>query len=83
MASERNFIIKCSTTSSNKVIAYEGTNGEIPWPLQGEFTSHALAKLAINKYLAENKPNSSQKVTVEEPAFVGEESGNSKRKQRV
>jgi hypothetical protein len=83
MASERNFIIKCSQTSANKVIAYEGTNGDVPWELQGEFTTPALAKQAIERYLATRKPESKQEVIIEEPAPVGEESGTTKRKQRV
>lgn len=83
MASERNFVIKTSPTSANKVIAYEGTSGDVPWELQGEFTTPALAKQAIDKYLATKKPESKQEVIVEETAPVGEESGTTKRKQRV
>lgn len=81
MASNRNFIIKMSATSANKVIAYEGTSGEVPWQLQGEFTNEGLAKKAIEKYLFEVKPESKQEIKVEEP--TGEESGTTKRKQRV
>ena len=83
MASNIDFVIKMSNVSSNRVIAYEGTSGEVPWPLQGEFTSPALAKRALEKYLAEVKPESEQQVKVEEVAPIGETSGNSKRKQRV
>ncbi len=81
MASNRNFVIKMSATSANKVVAYEGTSGEIPWQLQGEFTNEYLAKKAIETYLLEVKPESTQEIKVEAP--TGEESGNSKRKQRV
>jgi hypothetical protein len=83
MASNRNFVIKMSNVSSNRVIAYEGTSGDVPWQLQGEYTNPTLAKRAIEKYLAEVKPESEQKVKVEEAAPIGETSGNSKRKQRV
>lgn len=83
MASNRDFVIKMSNTSSNRVIAYEGTSGDVPWPLQGEFTSPALAKRALERYLAEVKPESKQEIKVEAPISVGEESGNAKRKQRV
>ena len=81
MASNRNFVIKMSPTSANKVIAYEGTNGDVPWPLQGEFTNEALARKAIEQYLLQIKPESKQEIKVEEP--TGEESGTTKRKQRV
>lgn len=81
MSSNRNFVIKMSPTSANKVIAYEGTSGDVPWPLQGEFTNESLAKRAIEKYLLEVKPESKQEIKVEEP--TGEESGTTKRKQRV
>lgn len=81
MSSNRNFVIKMSSTSANKVIAYEGTSGDVPWPLQGEFTNESLAKRAIEKYLLEVKPESKQEIKVEEP--TGEESGTTKRKQRV
>ena len=64
MASNRDFVIKMSNTSSNRVISYEGTSGEVPWPLQGEFTSPALAKRALEKYLAEVKPESKQEIKV-------------------
>ena len=83
MASNRNFVIKMSDTSSHRIIAYEGTSGEIPWQLQGEYTSPALAQRAIERYLAETKPESKQEIKVEAPVSVGEESGNTKRKQRV
>jgi hypothetical protein len=83
MASNRNFVIKMSNTSSNRVVAYEGTSGDVPWQLQGEFTSPALAKRAVERYLAETKPESEQQITVEEVAPIGETSGNSKRKQRI
>jgi hypothetical protein len=83
MASNRDFVIKMSLTSSNRIIGYEGTSGEIPWQLQGEYTSPTLAKKAIERYLAEVKPESDQKIKVEEVAPIGETSGNSKRKQRV
>lgn len=53
----------------------------MPWPLQGEFTNESLAKRAIEKYLLEVKPESKQEIKVEEP--TGEESGTTKRKQRV
>jgi len=81
MSSNRNFVIKMSTTSSNKVIAYEGTSGDVPWQLQGEFTNESIAKRAIEKYLLEVKPESKQEIKVEEP--TGEQSGTTKRKQRV
>lgn len=81
MASNRDFVIKMSPYSANKVIAYEGTSGDVPWPLQGEFTTEALARKAIECYLLENKPESKQEIKVEEP--TGEESGTTKRKQRV
>ena len=81
MASNRNFIIKMSPTSANKVIAYEGTSGDVPWPLQGEYTNEALARKAIERYLLETKPESTQEIKVAEP--TGEESGTTKRKQRV
>lgn len=81
MASNRNFVIKMAPNSANKVIAYEGTSGDVPWQLHGEFTNETLAKKAIEKYLTEVKPESTQEIKVEAPA--GEESGNAKRKQRV
>ena len=81
MASNRNFVIKMSNTSANKVIRYEGASGDVPVPLQGEYTNESLAKKAIEKYLQEVKPESAQEIIVEAP--VGEESGNTKRKQRV
>ena len=81
MASNRDFVIKMSDTSANKVITYEGTSGSVPWQLQGEFTNEMLAKKAIQKYLTEVKPESQQEIKVEEP--TGEESGTTKRKQRV
>ena len=83
MASNRNFVIKMSNTSSNRVVAYEGTSGDVPWQLQGEYTTTTLAKKAIERYLAETKPESEQQVKVEEVAPIGETSGNPKRKQRV
>jgi len=83
MASNRDFIIKMSQTSSNRVIAYEGTSGDVPWQLQGEYTNVVLAKRALERYLAEVKPESKQEIKVEEVAPIGETSGNSKRKQRV
>jgi hypothetical protein len=83
MASNRDFVIKMSNTSSNRVVAYEGTSGDVPWQLQGEYTNTTLAKNAIERYLAETKPESEQKIKVEEVAPIGETSGNSKRKQRV
>ena len=83
MASNRDFVIKMSAVSANRVIAYEGTSGEVPWQLQGEFTSPALARRALERYLAEAKPESEQQIKVEEVAPIGETSGNSKRKQRV
>lgn len=67
--------------SANKVIAYEGTSGDVPWQLQGEYTNDALAKKAIAKYLSEVKPDSTQEVKVEVP--VGEKRGPTNRKQRV
>ena len=81
MASNRNFVIKMSPTSANRTIAYEGTSGDVPWQLQGEYTTETLAKKAVEKYLSEVKPESEQEIKVEAP--VGEESGNTKRKQRV
>lgn len=82
MSSDRNFVIKMANASANRVIAYEGTNGEIPVPLQGEFTTASLAKREIDKYLATCKPESTQEIIVVEP--VGEEErGNTKRKPRV
>jgi hypothetical protein len=83
MASNRDFIIKMSPSSSNRVIAYEGTSGDVPWQLQGEYTNQVLAKKAIERYLSEVKPESEQQIKVEEVAPIGETSGNSKRKQRV
>lgn len=83
MASERNFIIKMSPTSANKVIAYEGTNGEIPWQLQGEYTNESIARKALENYLSEVKPESKQEIKVALPEYSGEQSGNTKRKQRV
>lgn len=83
MASDRDFVIKMSNTSSNRVVAYEGTSGDVPWQLQGEYTSPTLAKKAIERYLSEVKPESEQQIKVEEVAPIGETSGNSKRKQRV
>jgi hypothetical protein len=83
MASNRDFIIKMSQTSSNRVIAYEGTSGDVPWQLQGEYTNVVLAKRALERYLAEVKPESKQEIKVEEVAPIGETSGNSKRKQRI
>jgi hypothetical protein len=83
MASNRDFIIKMSQTSSNRVIAYEGTSGDVPWQLQGEYTNVVLAKRALEKYLSEVKPESEQKIKIEDPDTAGETSGNSKRKQRV
>jgi hypothetical protein len=65
------------------VIAYEGTSGDVPWQLQGEYTNQVLAKKAIERYLSEVKPESEQEIKVEEVAPIGETSGNSKRKQRV
>lgn len=81
MASNRNFVIKMSPTSANKVIAYEGVSGDVPWALQGEFTNEGLAKKAIERYLLEVKPESKQEIKIEEP--TGEESGTTRRKQRV
>lgn len=81
MASNRDFVIKMSAASANKVIGYEGTSGDVPWQLQGEFTNESLAKKAIEKYLLEVKPESKQEIKVEEP--TGERSGTTKRKQRV
>jgi hypothetical protein len=81
MASNRNFVIKMSNSSSNRVVAYEGTSGDVPWQLQGEYTNEVLAKRAIENYLSEVKPDSAQEIIVKAP--VGEESGNTKRKQRV
>jgi hypothetical protein len=83
MASNIDFIIKMSQTSSNRVIAYEGTSGDVPWQLQGEYTNVVLAKRALERYLAEVKPESKQEIKVEEVAPIGETSGNSKRKQRI
>jgi len=83
MASNRDFVIKMSNKSSNRVISYEGTSGEVPWPLQGEFTSPALAKRALEKYLAEVKPESKQEIKVEEFEPAGEKRGPANRKQRI
>jgi len=82
MASNRNFIIRQSYGSANKVITYEGTSGDVPWQLQGEYTTEAKAKAAIANYLLD-KPDSTQEVIVEIPESTGEIRGNSKRKQRV
>ena len=83
MASNRNFVIKMANGSANKVIAYEGTSGEIPWQLQGEYTNESFAKKAIEKYLSEVKPESTQEIKVEAPEPVGEKRGPTNRKQRV
>lgn len=83
MASNRDFIIKMSPTSSNRVIAYEGTSGDVPWQLNGEYTNATFAKKAIERYLSEVRPESEQKIKIEELDPAGETSGNSKRKQRV
>ena len=83
MASNRNFVIKMSPTSSNRVITYEGVSGDVPVPLQGEYTNAKLARNAIERYLSEVKPESEQQIKVEEAASIGETSGNSKRKQRI
>jgi hypothetical protein len=53
MASKRDLVVKQSSTSPHYVIAYEGTNGEIPWPLQGEYTTPGSAELAIKVYQLE------------------------------
>lgn len=83
MASNRDFVIKMSQTSSNRVIGYEGTSGDVPWQLQGEYTNPALARKAIERYLAEVKPDSQQEIKVEDPEPVGEKRGPTNRKQRV
>lgn len=83
MASERNFIIRQSFSSANKVIVYEGTSGDVPWELQGEFTTESKAKQAIEQYLLSKKPNSKQEIKVEVVEDTGEVSGPAKRKQRV
>lgn len=83
MASNRDFVIKMAPSSSNRVIAYEGTSGDVPWQLQGEYTNPTLARKAIERYLSEVKPESEQQIKIEEPDPTGETSGNSKRKQRV
>lgn len=59
MASKREFIVKQSNTSPHHVIGYEGTNGEIPWPLQGEYTTPGSAELAIKVYQLEKSGESS------------------------
>jgi hypothetical protein len=83
MASDRDFVIKMSQTSSNRVIAYEGTSGDVPWQLQGEYTNATLAKRAIERYLAEVKPESKQEIKIEESEPVGEKRGPTNRKQRI
>lgn len=83
MASNRDFVIKMASNSANKVIGYEGTSGEVPWQLHGEFTNETLARKAIEKYLMEVKPESTQEIKVQEPEPVGEKRGPTNRKQRV
>jgi hypothetical protein len=50
MASNRPFIIVQSPLSANKIIAYEGTSGSVPWDLGGEYTTEAKARQAIEAY---------------------------------
>lgn len=83
MASNRDFVIKMAQASSNRIIGYEGTSGDVPWQLQGEYTNTALAKKAIESYLSEVKPDSQQEIKVEDPEPVGEKRGPTNRKQRV
>ena len=84
MASTRNFIIQQSPFSANVVIAYEGTSGDVPWDLAGEYTTRAKAEPAIAMYRVKKEaqaPVVNPEPLEETPS--GEASGNSKRKQRV
>ena len=58
MASTRNLIVLPSIGEANYYIAYEGTSGEIPFALQGKYTTTRYAQEAINQHLASkaNKP---------------------------
>jgi hypothetical protein len=55
MASERELIIVQSPMSANYVIAYEGTSGQIPFDLLGEYTSKHLAQTAIDFFKAQRE----------------------------
>ena len=50
MASERDLIVVQSRFSANYVVAYEGTNGQIPLSLNGEYTSKHRAQQAISEF---------------------------------
>ena len=77
MASERELIIVQSPMSANYIIAYEGTSGQIPFDLNGEYTSKHLAQKAIDFFKVQReaaKPVSKKKDS------DGEVSGNPNRK---
>lgn len=77
MASERELIIVQSPMSANYVIAYEGTSGQIPFDLNGEYTSKHLAQKAIDFFKLQRE---TAKAQPKKKDSDGEVSGNSDRK---
>lgn len=77
MASERELIIVQSPMSANYIIAYEGTSGQIPFDLNGEYTSKHLAQKAIDFFKMQREAS---KPAGKKKDSDGEVSGNSDRK---
>ena len=76
MASERELIVMKAPYSTNFIVAYEGTTGQVPFDLAGEYTRESIAKEAILKFKISREAEKQLKTV----PSSGEVSGNTKSK---